>query len=123
MRPSAQEKPHCPLWCSLRSYAASHFQHCRCICESEAYMDAQEENTDPVFLWRGFPSGSDDEESAQYPGSIPVLGGFPWRRKWLPTPVFLPGEFHGQRSLAGGSRKELDRSAQNLWTQNCQITS
>ena len=24
-----------------------------------------------------------------------------WRRKWQPTPVFLPGEFHGQRSLLG----------------------
>ena len=23
----------------------------------------------------------------------------PWRREWLPTPVFVPGEFHGQRSL------------------------
>ena len=23
-----------------------------------------------------------------------------WRREWQPTPVFLPGEFHGQRSLA-----------------------
>ena len=35
----------------------------------------------------------------------------PWRREWLPTPVFLPGEFHGQRSLAGYSpwgRKVLD---------------
>ena len=34
-----------------------------------------------------------------------------WRRKQLPTPVFLPGEFHGQRSLAGSSpwgHKELD---------------
>ena len=27
----------------------------------------------------------------------------PWRREWLPTPVFLPGESHGQRSLAGYS--------------------
>ena len=27
----------------------------------------------------------------------------PWRRKWLPTPVFLPGEFHGQKTLAGYS--------------------
>ena len=27
----------------------------------------------------------------------------PWRRKWQPTPVFLPGECHGQRSLAGCS--------------------
>jgi len=25
----------------------------------------------------------------------------PWRRKWEPTPVFLPRKFHGQRSLAG----------------------
>ena len=35
----------------------------------------------------------------------------PWRREWLPTPVFLPGEFQGQRSLAGYSpwgRKESD---------------
>ena len=37
--------------------------------------------------------------------------GNPWRREWLPTPVFLPGEFHGQRSLVGYNpwrRKELD---------------
>ena len=27
----------------------------------------------------------------------------PWRRERLPTPVFLPGEFHGQKSLAGYS--------------------
>ena len=27
----------------------------------------------------------------------------PWRRKWQPTPVFLPGESHGERSLAGYS--------------------
>ena len=27
----------------------------------------------------------------------------PWRRKWQPTPVFLPVESHGQRSLVGNS--------------------
>ena len=27
----------------------------------------------------------------------------PWRRKWRPTPVFLPGEPHGQRNLSGYS--------------------
>ena len=34
-----------------------------------------------------------------------------WRRKWQPTPVFLPGESQGQRSLVGyrlWGRKELD---------------
>ena len=30
-------------------------------------------------------------------------GKIPWRREWQPTPVFLPGEFYGQRSLAGYS--------------------
>ena len=41
----------------------------------------------------------------------PWVGKLPWRRKWQPTPVFLPGKFHGERSLAGYStrgHKELD---------------
>ena len=32
-------------------------------------------------------------------GFDPWVGKIPWRSDWLPTPVFLPGEFHGQRSL------------------------
>ena len=36
-------------------------------------------------------------------GSIPGSGRFPWRRAWQPTPIFLPGESQGQRSLAGYS--------------------
>ena len=41
----------------------------------------------------------------------PWVTKIPWRRKWQPTAVFLPGEFHGQRSLVGYSpwgHKELD---------------
>ena len=34
----------------------------------------------------------------------------PWRREWLPTPVFLPGEFHGQRSLVGYSLLDCKES-------------
>jgi len=30
-------------------------------------------------------------------------GWIPWRRKWQPAPVFSPGKFHGQRSMAGYS--------------------
>ena len=44
-------------------------------------------------------------------GFNPLVGNIPWRRKWQPTPVFLPGEFYGERSLAGHSpwsSKELD---------------
>ena len=35
----------------------------------------------------------------------PWVRKIPWRRKWQPTPVFLPGKFRGQRSLAGYSPK------------------
>ena len=45
------------------------------------------------------------------PGFNPWVGQILWRRKLLPTPVFLPGESHGEMSLAGYSpqgRKELD---------------
>ena len=38
-----------------------------------------------------------------------------WRRKWQPAPIFLPEEFHGQKSLVGCSlwgRKELDTTEQ-----------
>ena len=45
----------------------------------------------------------------------PWVGKIPWRRTWQPIPVFLPGEFQGQRSLAGYSsqgRKESDTTEQ-----------
>ena len=39
-------------------------------------------------------------------GFNPWVGKIPWRRKWQPTPAFLPGESHGQRSPWG--RRESD---------------
>ena len=41
----------------------------------------------------------------------PWVGKIPWKRAWQPTPVFLSGESHGERNLAGYNplgRKELD---------------
>jgi len=35
----------------------------------------------------------------------PWVGKIPWKRAWQPTPVFLTGESHGQRSLEGYSPK------------------
>ena len=43
--------------------------------------------------------------------SVPLFTFIPWRRKWQPTPVFLPGESQGQESLVGcrlWGRTELD---------------
>ena len=45
----------------------------------------------------------------------PWVRKIPWRREWQPTPVLLPGQSHGQRSLAGPSAwgcKELDTTEQ-----------
>ena len=45
------------------------------------------------------------------PGFDNWVSKIPWRREWKPTPLFLPREFHGQRSLVGYSPwgpKELD---------------
>ena len=60
-----------------------------------------------VFIgWiRGLiPGGSDGKSiclQCGRPGFDPWVGQIPWRRKWQPTPVLLPGKSHGQRSLAG----------------------
>ena len=64
----------------------------------------------------GFPGGTGGKESTcnaedLRPGFYPWVEKIPWRRAWQPTPVFLPGESHGQRSLVGYSpwgRTELD---------------
>ena len=54
---------------------------------------------------QGFPGTSVSKESACNAGDMgSILGGEdPWRRKWQPTPIFLPGESHQQRSLVGYS--------------------
>ena len=43
------------------------------------------------------------------------VGKIPWRRAWLPTPVFLPGEFHAQRSLTGCSPSGHKESDTTKW--------
>jgi len=41
----------------------------------------------------------------------PSVGKIPWRREWLPTLVFLPGESHGQRSYLVGYRPRGHKEA------------
>ena len=55
------------------------------------------------------------ETRGKRPGFNPWVRKIPWRKEWLSIPVFLPGEFHGQRSLVGyspWSHKELDTTEQ-----------
>ena len=49
-------------------------------------------------------------------GDVASVRKIPGRRKCQPTPVFLPGKFHGQRSLVGYSSWGLKRTGQNLET-------
>ena len=54
-------------------------------------------------MFLGFSGDSAGKESACRPGFDLWVGKIPWRRAWHCTPVFLPGESHGQRSLVGSS--------------------
>ena len=62
----------------------------------------------------GFLGGSDGKESACNAEDLGLISGSersPGEGKWQPSPVFLPGKSHGQRSVAGYSsqgHKELD---------------
>ena len=60
-------------------------------------------------LVRGFPGVTSGKEPACQCRALkrrwfyPWVGKIHWRREWQPTPAFLPGESHGQKSLAGYS--------------------
>ena len=60
-----------------------------------------------IYISMGFPGGANGKELAcqcrrhKRCRLDPWVGKIPWRRAWQPTPVFLPGESHGQRSLEG----------------------
>ena len=68
--------------------------------------------------FRRWLSGKESACQCKRCGFNPWSRKIPWRRTWQPTPVFLPGKSHGQRSLAGYSpwtRKEWDTA---LWLNN-----
>ena len=67
---------------------------------------------------RGCPGGSDGKVmclQCRRPKFNPWVRKIPWKREWLPIPVFLPGEFHRQRSLAGYSPWGCKESDTTKW--------
>ena len=96
--PKTRNLPTCAIWLTF-------------LCTSLKTAACQENH--PFFppgtiLW-DFPGGASGKEPAcqrkicKRHGFNPWVRKIPWRRKWQPTPVFLPGESHGQRKLAGHS--------------------
>ena len=89
-------------------------------------------------LTQGFPGGTVLKNSTcqfrrhKRLGFDPWVGEIPWRRKWQPIPIFLPGKFHGQRSLVGyrpWGCEESDKTGQlsmhrivDCKVQNCKAT-
>ena len=72
-----------------------------------------------MYIMWGFPGDSNGKGirlQCRKPGFSPWVGKIPWRRKWQPTPVFLPGESHGQRNLAGYSPWDSQRVGHNRVT-------
>ena len=96
--PKTRDLPACAIWLTF-------------FCTSLKAAACQENH--PLFppgtiLW-DFPGGASGKEPAcqcnicKRHGFDPWVRKIPWRRKGQTTPVFLPGESHGQRKLAGHS--------------------
>ena len=73
---------------------------------------------DCIMNWMDFPGSA----VKNLPASMrcrfhPWVGKTPWRRKWQPTLVFLPGESHGWRSLVGTAHG-VARSHTHMWTEH-----
>ena len=64
-----------------------------------------------ALVVKNSPANAGDTRDA---GLIPWVWKMPWRRTWQPTPVFLPGESQGQRSLADYSPWGHKRVGHNL---------
>ena len=93
--------------------------------------DASAKFIEPLVYTGSFPGGSDGKSvclQCGRRGFDPWVEKIPWRRKWQPTSVLLPGKFHGWRSLVGYSPwgcKESDTTEQLhcvcvcVWYKNC----
>ena len=71
----------------------------------------------------GFPGGVSASARDKRCGLHPWVGKIPWRRAWQPTPVFLPGKSHGQRSPAGYSPWGCENSDTTEMTQHACVLS
>ena len=74
-----------------------------CVCRGKKLYWHIISPTTPLRELPQWLSGKESICQCRRPKFDPWAGKIPWRRKWQPTPVFLPGKFHGQRSLAGYS--------------------
>ena len=78
------------------------------------------------YLKSGLPmwlSGKESTCQCRRPGFNPWGGKIPWRRKWQPTLVFLPGESHGRGSLADSSPWDPNEPDTTEWLNNNDVNT
>ena len=112
------------MWqCTTNSWTNSHDQICQHtfaslkvwnwnVCFGGTYcIYAQASQVGLVA--KNLPASAGDIRDA---GSNPGWGRFPWRRKWQPTPVFLPGQSQGQRRLEGYIQSIESQRVRHDWS-------
>ena len=100
----------CPTLCDPMNCSTPGLPYCRRILyqlsHREDCMKLNRIYFKMLYVSQRLPSGLSGQESAcrcRRLGFDPWVQKIPWRRKWQPTPVFLPGKSHGQGSLEGYS--------------------
>ena len=85
----------------------------------QAHIEKRERNDSGCYhlLWLGGKESSCQFRKHRFD---PWVWKNAWRRKWHPTPVFLPGKSHGQRSLVGYSPQGHKRVGHDLATKQQQ---
>ena len=93
------------VWCTFCGFGQMHNDKNTSLQDYTDYFHCPENYLDSSYLLGGFPGGANDKESAcqcrrcKRCGFDSWVRKIPWKREWLPTPVFLPKESHGPRSL------------------------
>ena len=114
----------CP-WCSNR-IPCSNKLFSETLCVWKFFSNPCSDHDIWWPMW-GFSGGTAVKNlpACKRRGFDPWVGKIPWRRKWPPTPVFLPGKSHGRRSLAGYGPWGHRESDTTEWLNNsksCEIS-
>ena len=100
---------------------------CVCVCSThvEKEMSAHSSTRPWKIPWMEEPGGLQSMGSLRvwhdWTTSFSLFTSMRWRRKWQPTPLFLPRESHGQRSLVGVSSRGLKAQTQLEWLSSSSI--
>ena len=98
------------------------FSHYSCLPLQTTYQNTFVIIMIHVCTIRGCPGGASGKESTcqcrrhKKCEFYPWFGKIPWRSTWQPTTVFLPGKFHGQRTLEGHKESHTTEATQHTHT-------